>query len=159
MFSLFRRSSPRKKRFTQLQIFTVEAPDSWRQNDSPKYLSLTDAAGVAAVTGNAFAKKGGGSLIDFAESRFGAVAEMEFYSQEGDESRFQANGHDFIIREFSGTWPDETEPTYYVVACVELESIYVSFSVTTNPDDFRMNKKRYMEIITSVTPAADSDRQ
>ena len=158
MFSLFKRSSARKKRFTHLQIFTVEAPDSWRQNNNPKYLSLTDAADVAAVTANAFAKRDGGSLADFAETRFAAVAEMKFYSQNGDERRFQANDRDFITREFSGTWPDETELTYYLVACAELESAYVSLTVTTKPDDFLTNKQLYMEIITSVKPA-DSDRR
>jgi len=97
VFSLFKRSSARKKRFTHLHIFTVEVPDSWRQNDNPKYLSLTDAAGLAGITGHAFAKRDGGSLADFAGRRFAAVAEMEFYSQNGDERRFQANDRDFII--------------------------------------------------------------
>jgi hypothetical protein len=58
----------RANRFTHLPIFTIEAPDSWRQNDNPKYLSVTDAAG--AITGHAFAKKAAGSLADFAEARF-----------------------------------------------------------------------------------------
>jgi hypothetical protein len=86
-------------------------------------------------------KKEGGSLTDFAESRFGAVAEMEFYSQKGDESHLQATGHDFIIREYQGTWPDETEPTYYVVACGELDRAYVSLTVTTSPEDFQKKQK------------------
>jgi hypothetical protein len=88
----------------------------------------------------------------------GAVAEMEFYSQIGDESRLRPNGHDFIIREFSGTWPDETEPTYYVVACVELDSVYVSLTVTTSPEDFQTNKKLYLGIVTSTESASGSVR-
>ena len=96
MFSIFKKDTAPKRRFTHLQIFTIEVPESWRQNDNPKYLALSDPAGVAAITGNAFAKKERGSVTDFAESRFGAVAEMEFYSQTGDESRLRVNGHDFI---------------------------------------------------------------
>ena len=83
---------------------------------------------------------------------------MEFYSQQGDESRFETNGHNFITRGVAGTWPDENGPTYYLV-CAELKSAYVSLTVTTIPDDFRTNKELYMEIITSVTAAANSDRQ
>ena len=45
-----------------------------------------------------------------------------------------------MIREFSGTWPDGTEPTYYVVACGELDRAYVSMTVTTSPQDFQRNK-------------------
>ena len=77
---------------------------------------------------------------------------MKFYSQIGDEAHLVANGHDFVIREFEGIWPDETDPTYYVVACTELDGAYVSLTVTTSPREFQSNKKLYMEIITSVEP-------
>jgi len=158
VFSIFKKNTAPKRRFTHLQIFTIEVPESWRQNDNRKYLTLSDPAGVAAVTGNAFAKKEGGSLTDFAESRFGAVAEMEFYSQTGDESRLRVNCHDFIIREYQGTWPEETEPTYHVVACGELDRAYVSMTVTTSPEDFQTNKKLYLEILTSAESASGSVR-
>jgi hypothetical protein len=158
VFSIFKKDTAPKRRFTHLQIFTIEVPESWRQNDNPKYLALSDPAGVAAITGNAFAKKERGSVTDFAESRFGAVAEMEFYSQTGDESRLRVNGHDFIIREYEGTWPEETEPTYYVLACGELDRAYVSLTVTTSPEDFQRNEKLYLEIITSTESASGSVR-
>jgi hypothetical protein len=76
----------------------------------------------------------------------------EFYSQIGNDLQLHEKGKELIIREFEGTWPDETEPTYYVVACIELDSAYVSLAVTTTPQEFRSNKKMYMEILTSVEP-------
>jgi hypothetical protein len=63
-----------------------------------------------------------------------------------------------MIREFSGTWPDGTEPTYYVVACGELDRAYVSLTVTTSPEDFQRNKKLCLEILTSAESASGSVR-
>jgi hypothetical protein len=150
MFSMFKKSTAHKIRFNYRQIFTVEVPQPWRQNDNPNYLFLSDPTDTAAVSGNAFAKKEGDSLGEFAAHRFASVA--EFYSQIGNDLQLHEKGKELIIREFEGTWPDETEPTYYVVACIELDSAYVSLAVTTTPQEFRSNKKMYMEILTSVEP-------
>jgi hypothetical protein len=63
-----------------------------------------------------------------------------------------------MIREFSGTWPDGTEPTYYVVACGELDRAYCIPDGDDQPPRFPKKQKLYLEILTSAESASGSVR-
>ncbi|MFO1491887.1 MAG: hypothetical protein U1F77_14545 [Kiritimatiellia bacterium] len=153
MFSLFKKKDDQPqdmRRIRHADAFTLLVPASWKQNPHPKHLSDSAPADAASVTANAYAKEDGG-LLDFAQYRFSSV--QGFYALVGVERRFTTNGLDIIWREYEGTWPGESQPTYYVVTCVGAQTIYLSLTITTMRAEFTRNRKLYEDIIASVERA------
>jgi hypothetical protein len=153
MFSLFKKQDDQPQRMRRIRhadAFTLLVPASWKQNPHPKHLSVSAPADAASVTASAYPKVDG-SLSDFAQYRFSSV--QEFYAQVGDERRFTTNGLDIIWREYEGTWPGESRPTYYIVTCAGTQTTYLSLSITTTRAEFTRNRKLYEDIIASVERA------
>ena len=152
MFGLFetKRSEHQKRtRFSHGNVFAISAPASWRQDVSGDSFSLSTPDG-AALTGSAYGKAGG-SFEDFVQHRFASV--QDFYAQVGTERRLNQNGAAFITREYEGVWPGETSVTYYAVTCIELQSMYVSLTVTTSPDDYKTRRQLYESVVSSLEAA------
>src|SRR4051812_11586859 len=132
MFSIFKRKSNQPhgmKRFRHENAFSLLAPSEWQQDTSGEHFSLSAPSDAASITGSAYSKDGG-SLDDFAEHRFSSV--QDFYAAVGKERRSARGGLEIIVREFEGTWPGERQPTYYVVACIQAQDIYVSLGTVTS---------------------------
>ena len=154
MFSLFKKKKDEldgMRRFRHRDAFTLVAPAAWQQDESGEHFSLVAPGDAVSITGSAYAKEDG-SLEDFAAYRFSSV--QDFYAQIGDERSYAAGGRSIIVREFEGTWPGESQPTYYVVACIETQGIYASLGFVTTRAEFAAHRKLYDDIIASLDRAA-----
>ena len=135
----------------QHSAFSLLAPSSWTRNANSEVFSISAPQDAASVTATAYSKQDG-SLDDFAANRFSSV--QDFYSQIGVEVRTASGSIERIVRQYEGTWPGETQPTFYVVACIQLPGVYVSLGITTTRAEFERNRKLYEDIIQSVASGA-----
>ena len=102
-------------------------------------------SGISA--GREYDAKPGFGLREFADGRY--EAKEDFLHPVGAEKSFQ-NG---CYQELEGTYPGETEPTYYVMGAVALDSGFVSFSIVTTRTDFEQHREKYVDIMQSSQQA------
>ena len=132
-------------------VFSIKLPKSWVRDTTQKYFSVSSPDKRVALTASAYSKDGG-SLEEFSNYRFSSI--HEWYKAVGPVKTFKAENVNAIYREFEGTWPGESKPTYYVVACLSLGNAYASITFTTDRQDFTANQARYVQILHSVRPGS-----
>ena len=149
MFSFFKRRPLKAKRFYHWDVFSLEAPENWRQNESPNnLLSITAPSDAASVTAASYEKEGA-TLSEFAQMRFSAVHEC--FAPIDDARQRESNGLQMVVREYEGLWPGNRKPNSYLVACIQLSSsVFVSLAITTRPKELKKNRKIFDDIINSV---------
>jgi hypothetical protein len=151
MFSFFKQRPTKLKTFYHGDVFSVEAPELWHQNESEdNFLSITAPRDAASLTTSSCEKEAGaGSLSEFAQMRFSAVHEC--FAPTGEAQPRESNGLRIIVREYEGIWPGNRTPNSYLVACIQLTaSVFVSLTITTRPQELKRNRKTYDDIINSV---------
>ncbi len=138
------------KTFYHGDVFSVEAPELWHQNESENNcLSISAPLDAASITASSFEKEGAATLPEFAQMRFSAVHEC--FAPIGEAQQRECNGSRMVIREYEGVWPGNRTPNSYLVACIQLTpSVFVSLTITTRPKELETNRKTYDAIINSV---------
>jgi len=154
MFGIFNRKKSlnheeNKRRFTHPGAFSVLAPADWVQDQSGGHFSLSPPDDAASFAGNAYRKNKNG-INGFTQVRFESV--QEFYSII-DEKNLKQGHLTVVTREYEGIWPDESEPTYYVVNCIETKNLLISLSITTSREVFNLNREQYENIVLSILEA------
>ncbi len=154
MFGIFNRKKSinyeeNNRRFTHTGAFSVLAPANWEQDQSDGHFSLSPPDGAASFAGNAYRKNSNG-FYEFAQLRFESV--QEFYSIIDEENIIHGD-LTVVTREYEGIWPDESEPTYYVVNCIETKNQFISLSITTSREVFNSKREQYESIILSIEEA------
>lgn len=151
MLSFFKQRPANLKTFYHGDVFSLEAPELWHQNESENnFLSITAPLDAASITASSCEKEGGaGSLSEFAQMRFSAVHEC--FASKGEAQQRVSNGLRMIVREYEGIWPGNRTPNSYLVACIQLTaSVFVSLTITTRPRELKRNRKTYDDLINSV---------
>ena len=131
------------KTFSHGGAFSVDAPSHWTQNQSD-YLSLSAPNDEINITVSCY-NKPDGDLESFTDYRFQAVHDC--YNQIGEEEKIEDN---IIYRSYEGIWPEETEPTYYKVACIQIGQSFGSIGFTTQIKENMLDHQLYQKIITSL---------
>lgn len=133
-------------------LYTITAPSFLVRNDKYDMFQLIDPEdNFAAITASAYEKEGG-SLTEFSEYRFGGVE--KFYQPVSALQQIAAAGNQHNVMEFEGTYPNETEPTYYVVSAIETGRMFISLTFVTERAHFQTHRDLYMAIISSVKALA-----
>jgi hypothetical protein len=151
MLSFFKSRPTKLKTFYHGDVFSVETPETWHQNESENnFLSITAPLDAASITASSCEKAGeAGTLSEFAQMRFSAVPEC--FAPTGDAQQRHSNGMQMIVREYEGIWPGNRKPSSYLVACIQLTAtVFVSLTITTRPKELKRNRKSYNDIIHSV---------
>jgi hypothetical protein len=151
MLSFFKQRPIKPKTFYHGDVFSVETPETWHQNESENnFLSITGPLDAASITASSCEKDGkAGTLSEFAQMRFSAVHEC--FVPTGDAQQRESAGLQMILREYEGIWPGKRKPNSYLVACIQLTaSVFVSLTITTRPQELKRNRKTYDDIINSV---------
>ncbi len=133
-------------------VFAITAPSLLVRNDKYDMFQLIDPEdNFAAITASAYEKEGG-SLTEFSEYRFGGVE--KFYQPVSALQQIAAADNQNHVMEFEGTYPNETEPTYYVVSAIETGKLFISLTFVTERAHFQAHRDLYMAIISSVKALA-----
>ncbi len=131
-------------------IYSLDAPAIYIRTDKYNMFQLTDPNDeLAVVTASAYEKQDG-TLDEFSEYRFGGVE--HFYKPVSEIQLFEYQHASGKLQEFEGIWPDESEPTYYVVSCIETGNVFVSLTFVTTRDHYSSYHKQYDAILESTQP-------
>src|SRR4051794_27684549 len=132
MLGIFKKRPVKLKTFYYGDVFSLDAPELWHQNESENnFLSVTAPFDAASITASSFEKEGeAGTFSEFALMRFAAVHDCFSPTRAAQER--ESNGMGIVIREYEGIWPGNRSPNSYVVACVQLTtSVFVSLTIST----------------------------
>ncbi|PUA29004.1 MAG: hypothetical protein B0W54_11485 [Cellvibrio sp. 79] len=134
-------------------VFSLDAPSNFVRNDRDGIFQLIEPdTDIAAITASAYAKDDG-SLEEFTEYRFAQVE--HFYKPVSDLQAFESAHAVGNIQEFEGVFPDESEPTYYVVLALQVGDIYLSLSIVTEREHYEAHRSQYNAMLASIR--ADSE--
>lgn len=132
-------------------IFSLDAPAMFARATSSETFQLVAPDDVAAIAAAAYAKAEG-SLDAFCTHRLSAVE--DFYRPVFEAEHVEAAQASGRIQEFEGTWPGDSRPTYYVVACLQTGDVFVSIGIVTTRQHFEAHRSRYREMLRSIRPGA-----
>ena len=133
-------------------VFSLDAPSHFIRNDDHGMFQLVEPNNMAAITASAYAKDDG-VLDEFCEYRFSLVE--DFYTPVSELQIFEAARAVGKLQEFEGIWPDESEPTYYVVLALQVGDIYLSLSVITEREYYEAHRDQYLAIFASIRPGSE----
>lgn len=133
-------------------VFSLDAPAAFIRNDKYEMFQLHDPDDeLATITISAYAKDGG-ILDEFCVYRFGQVEDV--YKPVSDIQTFQFEHATGKLQEFEGTFPNESEPTYFVAAGIQTGDIFLSLNFVTNRKHYTAHRDQYNEILKSIRPAS-----
>ena len=130
-------------------VFSLDAPAIFARNPRSEAFQLVAPNDLAAITAAAYAKNDG-SLDEFCEYRFSTIE--DFYRPVSEPQTFEAAHASGKLQEFEGTWPGESQPTYYVVSCLQTGDVYVSLNIVTTHQHYAANRDQYRTMLGSIRP-------
>ncbi len=130
-------------------IFSLDAPAFFTRNTDTDTFQLIAPQDIAAITASAYAKADG-SLEDFCEYRYSSIE--KFYKPAAEAVKIKSNHALGELREFEGTWPGESSPTYYVVSCLQVGDVYVSLTIVTTRNHYEKSRPQYNAMFESIRP-------
>lgn len=134
------------------KVYSLEAPAIYTRNDKYNMLQLIDPKDeLAVITASAYEKQDG-SLDEFSEYRFGRVEDI--YKPVTDIQTFAGEYVVGKLQEFEGTYPDESEPTYFVATAIATGNIFISLSLITTREHYTSYRSQYDAILESIQPCA-----
>lgn len=146
-------ASPKTTRQQFKKVFSLDAPAVLIRNDKYDMFQLHDPnEELATITAAAYAKDGG-TLDEFCTYRFAKVEDV--YKPVSDIHEFQAEHAAGKLQEFEGTFPNETEPTYFVAVGVQTGDIFISLNFVTEREHYSTNREQYLAVLNSIRPDID----
>ena len=132
-------------------IFTLKHPAAWTVSDHGHFATIDGELTTLAVSSYL---QPGASLTEFATHRF--RVESDIYPPVGPPQPYDTAAWKGLAQESRGIFPGETEPTVRLMLCVRHESLFVSMTLYTTPDDFVENRERYDTLFHSLNFSPDT---
>jgi len=134
------------KRYEPLrEWFRIAIPPDWTIKVHQGFATLADP-GNEAVVGVVVGLRGSSTLEQFAATSFRLE---EFMRPLAEASSIRGNGwHEGVLRDFAGTYPDETEESFRRVVCVRNRDLFAKVSFYVDPS--WLKGATYSQIVTSI---------
>ncbi|GGY86107.1 hypothetical protein GCM10011613_33940 [Cellvibrio zantedeschiae] len=131
-------------------VFSLDAPAILIRNDKYDLFQLYDPNDeLATITIGAYAKDGG-TLEEFCEYRFANVEDV--YKPVSEIQVFEAEHAVGKIQEFEGTFPNESEPTYFVAVGMQTGDVFLSINFVTEREHYTDHRSQYTAVLESIRP-------
>ena len=131
----------KKIEYPQSPNLTIEVPVEWVVTDKTRF-GVTSKNEELEVAGTAFSASGK-KMSDFISTkRESILAKMPWYKSKGNPVKVEGTQYTAYVEEFEGIWPNEKEPTSYVVSYIEIDGLFLSLtftSLTSKTPNYRKN--------------------
>ena len=135
--------------YPQSPNLTIEVPSDWVIYDKTRF-GVTSKNEELEVAGTAFSASGK-KLSDFVTTKRESIAtKMPWYKSKGNPVKVDGVPYAVYVEEFEGVWPNEKEPTSYVVSYIEVDGLFLSLTFTSSSSKMPNYKKNVEAIYKSV---------
>lgn len=119
------------------------APDTW-QDTSDEFFQVVDPTTGAQFTSSAYRTDGSATLQEFAAVRLSAVDEMMPYLKLVKHP-YQLKGKSWVgtVAEYKGHFPSNLFESHYLVLCIVIDRVAISFTITAPVEVFVKNEPFY----------------
>lgn len=149
-------TSPKTIRQHFKNVFSLDAPAFFIRNDKYDMFQMYDPnEEYAIITASAYSKDGG-TFDEFCAYRLSTVEDV--YRPVSEIQTFQSEHTTGKLQEYEGTFPNESEPTYFVAVGVQTGDIFISLNFVTEREHYQTNREQYQAILNSIRPHVDKCR-
>ena len=135
--------------YPQLPNLYIQTPSDWVVYEK-KIFGIEPKNRELDVSGTVY-RTNGKTLEEFAnEKHNGILTKMNWYKHTTDSRDILGMKYDGFIRDYEGVWPNENEPTTYIVTVFKIEDYFLSLTFTGLSKIVEKNNQTIREICSSV---------
>lgn len=135
--------------YPTLKTLSIEVPYNW-ENYNREIFEIESPNRTIEVTGRLFRGKGK-TLKEFTQDKHKSIIRhISWYKPATTLSLLKSAPYPTYIKEYSGIWPEKTEPSTYVVTTLKVDNHYLSLTFTGLSKNIANKRKVINRIIHSV---------
>ncbi len=136
-------------KYPQLPNLSIETPSDWVVYEK-RIFGVEPKNRDIDVAGTVY-KASGKDLEGFTQNKHeGTLAKMKWYKPVGGVTKIKSGTYNGYLREYEGVWPNEKEPTTYLVTTFEVQGYFLSLTFTGLSKKFESYRAVIKEICSSI---------